>query len=160
MSGGFRADPVWETLYKVTKLIYGLELTSAALATADPLTPLGGQCVKYYMGNNNSLSALVRADSEREVIAVLSRIFRALCAVRGIAPWFERVPSNRNITDNPTRNEDVPFIIDEIADFSFEMELFRMVTIGLTEMRAGTFDPTALVGRLYPPYLWTNNGGR
>ena len=157
---GIRAAPVWEALFITTNLILGLELTAVVLVTADPLIPLDGQCVTYYVDNNNSLSALVKADSGRDVIAVLARIYWALCALRGITPWVERVPSDRNITDNPTRNEGVPFIIDEIADFSFEMELFRMVTTGLSDFRAGTFDPTALVGRLYPPiHGRTTEGG-
>ena len=108
---GLRAAPVWETLFKTTNLILGLELTAAVLVTADPLIPLDGQCVTYYLDNNNSLSALVKADSGRDVIAVLARIYWALCAVRGITPWLERVPSNRNITDNPTRNETAPSLL-------------------------------------------------
>ena len=149
--GGVRAAPVWETLFKITNLIYGLELTATVLTTDDPLIPLDGQCVANYLDNNNSLAAPVRADSARDVMAVLARIFWVVCAVRGITPWLERVHSDRNITDNPTRNEAVSFVIDDIADFSFEMELFRMVMTGLAEFRAGTFDPKALVGRLYPP---------
>ena len=156
---GARAASVWEELFAVTNLIYGLELTAAVLATADPLIPLDGQCVTYYLDNNNSLSALVRADSQRDVISALSRIFWEVCAVSGITPWIERAPSDRNITDNPTRGVPVPFIIDDIADFSFEMELFRMVKPGLAEHRAGICDPAALVGRLYPPHQWAKNGG-
>ena len=114
---GVRAAPVWEELFVVANLIYGLELTAAVLAKSGPLIPHGGQCVTYYLGNNNSLEALVRADSQRDAISSIARIFWEICAVRRITPWLERVPSNRNITDNPTRGAPVPFIIDDIADF-------------------------------------------
>ena len=148
---GARAASVWEELFVVANLIYGLELTATLLTAADPLIPLDGQCATYYLDNNNSLASLVRSDSQRGAISGLSRIFWPICAVRGIAPWLEMAPSDRNIADNPSRGVQAPFIIDEIADFFFEMELFRTVKIGLGGHRAGIFGPTPLIGRLYPP---------
>ena len=61
-------------------MIYGLELLDIALTTADSSIDLENKSITYYIDNNNALSALVKADRNRMVIAILARLFWALVA--------------------------------------------------------------------------------
>ena len=72
---------------------------------------------------------------------------------------MDRAPSNRNIAENPDRGAPAPFEIDDVADFSFELGLFRTVEIGLGERRSGMADATALVSTIYRPENGRPSGG-
>ena len=68
----------WIELFRGANSIYGLELLAIALTTADSSLDLENKSITYYIDNNNALSALVKADSKRMVIAILARLFWAL----------------------------------------------------------------------------------
>ena len=70
---------------------------------------IGGDRITYYTDNNADKTALVRADSNVIAIAILARLFWAICAIRRIAAWLERVPADFNIADRPIRNVQVPY---------------------------------------------------
>ena len=50
-------------------------------------------------------------------IAVLARLFWAICAARRITPWLERASPDNNISDLPTRNTPIPYRVKSISDF-------------------------------------------
>ena len=89
----------WMGLFIETNLIYGLELLAVVQTAADTSIELDGKCVTFYVDNNNTISALVRADSKALAISTLARIFWAICIKRSITPWVERVPGKINIAD-------------------------------------------------------------
>ena len=94
-----------------------------------------------------------RSDSKTAVIAVISRIFWAICAIRGIAPWLERVDSDFNISDLPTRHRPLPLFCRSEGPLTFEDKLLEMVIEGLSMHFDGFFDPEELVGRFYTPHV-------
>ena len=153
-----RARPDWLAIFKDTNLIYGLETLALTLTIADPDIPLEDSLVTCYVDNNNTLAALVRSDSKTVIISVISRIFWAICAVRGITPWFERVDSDLNISDLPTRNVELPVNCESTDVFTFEETLLLMAKEGFSAQLNGFFDPEELIGRLYTPHVRFRRG--
>ena len=100
--GWIRATDDWAALFSETSSIYGLELTALVLTAADPRAPIDNFCITFYVGNNCTLSAILKAGCFRAAISGMARLFWAVCAVRGIASWVERVDSNVDISDIPT----------------------------------------------------------
>ena len=83
--------------------------------------------------------------------------------MRRITPWLERVPTDENIADLPTRKVELPYHIGSISDFPFGEQLLQMVRIGLAQQILNGFpDPYELVGRLYPNIYGSTatDGGR
>ena len=142
------ADQGRFTLFDKTNLIYGLEMMAIVQTSADPDLDLEGQCVTFYI-DNNAISALIRGDSDTVIISVLTRIFWAICGRMGIAPFLESVPSGFNSADRPTRITKLPFWCKPTDGFSYQGELFRMVTEGSSANASGYFGPDLLVGRFY-----------
>ena len=155
---GIRASADWVHLFSESSLIYGLELTALVLTVADPRIPLNNLCITCYVDNDNTLSALIKADCFRTVIAVSTRLFWAICSVRGMTPWLERVGSPVNISDIPARGAESPFETDSVSDLSFEKELLEMAKEGIKAQSGGYFDPELLVGRLYS-HVYARTGG-
>ena len=114
---GVVSGPGWAEYFKDTILIYGLELTALVLTTAGPNLPLEGLSTAYYIDNNCANRALIRGGSRISDIAVLARLFWAICAIRRITPWPERAPTDGNISDFPTRMVELPYHIGSISDF-------------------------------------------
>ena len=148
-----KAHPDWLGIFDDANLIYGLETLALTATIADPDLPPDNSLVTCYVDNNNTLCALVRSDSGTLIISALSRIFWAICAIRGIVPWLERVDSDLNISDLPTRNEELPINCDSTRQFPIGEILLRMAFEGFTSQLNGFFDPEELVGRLYTPYV-------
>ena len=103
------ADQIWVGIFIKTNLIYGLELMAVVQIAADLSLPSDDKSITFYLDNNNALIALTKADSKREIIMVLTRLFWAIVARRRITPWFERVGSDFNIPNAPTRIGIWPF---------------------------------------------------
>ena len=144
------ATDEWLALFSETNLIYGLELLAAVQTAADPRIDLDNMNVTFYIDNNNALIALIKADSKRRIIQILVRLFWAIMARRNITPWFERAPSDFNITDRPTRLVELPYPIRTARIFPFQTNLLRMVSDALLLHDRGFFDPDEIVGRYYP----------
>ena len=123
------------------------------LTIADPDLPISDSCITCYVDNNNTLCALVRSDSKRPVIAAISRIFWVICAIRGIVPWLERVDSDLNVSDLPTRKVSLPLECESEGPLAFGGKLLEMVIEGLPRHFNGFFDPEELIGRLYTPHV-------
>ena len=144
------ADQSWVDIFIKTTLIYGLELLAVVQIAADRSVPLGDKSITFYVGNNNALIALTKADSKREIIMVLIRLFWAIVARRRITPWFERVDSDYNISDIPTRNGPMPFQALCYKTFQFERQLPDLVHCALAGQHNGFFGPYFLAGSLFP----------
>ena len=65
------AAAVWPYLFRRTNLIYGLELIALVLFFDDWAPPLRISCCWACLDSNNCPAALVRGDSNTEVIALL-----------------------------------------------------------------------------------------
>ena len=84
----------WPYLFRKTTLIYGLELLSILAFFDDHAPSLRWSRCWVYMGNNNNcLSAIVRGDSNTDIIAVLVARFWQLAQRYDICVWFPRVKS-------------------------------------------------------------------
>ena len=136
-------------LFIETNLIYGLEMLANVQTAADPDLDLDGQCVTFYIDDNNAISALIKGGSGTVIISVLSRIFWEICGRSGIMPWLERAPSPVNIADIPARFGELPFRSKSTAKFSHRNELSRMVATAMGGHASGYLDPDVLIGRFY-----------
>ena len=65
-----------------------------------------------------------------------------------ITPWMERAPPGDNLSGLQTRGV-IPHPIEDVADFPSEMRVMEMAIGGVGSQRAGFFDPTEPVGRIY-----------
>ena len=79
--------------------------------------------------------------------------------MRGITPWFERVDSDLNISDLPTRDVELPVNCESTGCFLFGETLLEMVKEGFSAQLNGFFDPEELVGRLYTPPMFSSGRG-
>ena len=67
----------------------------------------------FYLDNNAAHSALVRADGSTVAAAAMVREFVRFEKLLSILPWFARVPSHSNPSDDASRlNFDVPWLKD------------------------------------------------
>ena len=115
---GIVSGPGCADYFAGSSLIYGLELTAWVLTTAGPTIPLGGLRATYYIGNNSAKCALIRGDSRIPPISILARLFWAIFAIRRITHWVERVPTDENVADFPTRKVEFPYRAKSISDFA------------------------------------------
>ena len=85
------ADQRWADIFITTDMICGLELLAVAQTLAGHTMPIEDKSITFYVGNNNALIALTKADSKRGIITVLTRLFWEVVARRMITHWSERV---------------------------------------------------------------------
>ena len=83
---GAVSGPGWAEYFIEKSLIYGLKLTDLVLATADPDVPLEGLSATYYIDSNCAQCALIRGGSRIPAIALLDRLFWAICSFGGLPP--------------------------------------------------------------------------
>ena len=115
----------WTYLFRWTNLIFGLELLALVLLFEDHAPFLAGQCCWIYLDSNNSLAALVRGDSNTDIIAVLVARFWQLVQSRNICVWFSRVRSKINPADLPTRMKILPYKPRKSCAFKSSATLFQ-----------------------------------
>ena len=90
------------------------------------LGPLSyGKSIWIYLDSNNSLSALVRGDSNTDVIAVLVARFWKLAQTYGTCAWFPRVRATINPADLPSMGRILPYNSRRALGFRNSMALFR-----------------------------------
>ena len=86
-----------------------MELLALVAFLEDEADGLAGCLIWFYMGSNNSLSAVTRGDSNTAAIAYLvSRAWELIHRFQ-IKARFSRVPSRLNTDDLPTRGKRLPF---------------------------------------------------
>lgn len=85
-----RAPVTWSYLFRKTALIVGLELIALLAYFEDFAPSLRGKSCWVYLDNNNCLDALVRGDSNTDVIAVLVARFWQLAQRYDICLVFAR----------------------------------------------------------------------
>ena len=83
----------------------------------------------------------------------LVRIFWATCAIWGNVLWLERVGSDLNISDVPTRNGNLLMLCESEGPLTFENKLSEMATEGLPRRSIGFSDLGELVGRFFLPHV-------
>ena len=88
---------------------YGLEILACLATLMAEGDDIRGKTVTFYNDNNNALDSIVKNSATPTTIhastALIWRRVRDLC----ISPWFERVPSRRNIDDLHTRYVKIPY---------------------------------------------------
>lgn len=110
---------------------------------------MGGQCISFYIDNNNALSALIKADSDTVIISFLRMIVWAIFSKRGVTPRLGRVTADFNIADLPPRFPKLHFLCKSKKEFPYRKQHFRAATDGLAENASGFFGADLLVGRFY-----------
>ena len=119
-----RVPVTWPYLFRRTALIYGLELLALVAFYEDHAPSIRGSSCWCYLDNNNCLEALVRGDSNTDVIAVLVARFWKLVQRYDIHVWFPRVKSKLNPDDLPTRGRKLPLSAQSKLPFKSLGSLF------------------------------------
>ena len=104
-----KVDIAWRYLFRHTNLIYGLELLALVLFFEESAPLLQGSCCWVYIDNNNCLAALIRGDSNTDIISILVARFWRTVRRNDICVWFPRVESTLNPPDLPTRAKKLAF---------------------------------------------------
>ena len=94
----------WRKTFGKTCYIYGLEMLAVLAILMAKNNGLEGRTATFYIDNNNALQALVKNSGNPIEIQALAALIWHRIRDLGIIPWFERVPSKRNIADHHTRN--------------------------------------------------------
>ena len=127
----------WRKTFKKTCYIYGLEVLAVLAILLEKSNELRNKSVTFYIDNNNALSALIKnAANPPEIQAMVGLIWHRIRDLR-ITPWFERVPSKRNIADLPTRGRIIPFTTSWKGPFRNLRFLHGIVTKAIKEVKEG-----------------------
>ena len=98
----------WSMAFGETCYIYGLEMIAALAILMTKNNGLENKTVTCNV-DNNAAPALLKNNGDRNEIQALTALISHRVRGPGIIPWFERVPSKRNIADLPTRNAKIRY---------------------------------------------------
>ena len=114
-----------------------MEVLAVLAILLEKSNELRNKSVTFYIDNNNALSALIKnAANPPEIQAMAGLIWHRIRDLR-ITPWFERVPSKRNIADLPTRGKVIPFTTSWKGPFRNLRFLHSIVTKAIKEVKEG-----------------------
>ena len=117
----------WKSTFAKTNFIYGLEMLALLALLMDETNDLRDKSVTFYIDNDNALQALVKNTAGPTVIqGMVALIWHRIRDLR-ITPWFERVPSKRNIADLPTRGVAIPFPVLTYRTFRHSVKLNTII---------------------------------
>ena len=88
---------------------------------------LRGKTVTFYIDNDNALVALIKNSATPTAIQALTALIWHRIRELDIFPWFERVPSKRNIADLPTRHVKIPYAVKSPTGFGNTLKLNKTV---------------------------------
>ena len=127
----------WVTLFDHTSLIYGLEMLALLAKLWQDNKELRGKCVTFHLDNENALKAIIKNNSKVTIITAMTQLIWHRITQLEIIPWFEWVPSNRNISDLPTRRTPVPFKAKKTGKFIRLREVYRVIKAAIAAIEAG-----------------------
>ena len=85
------------------QIICQAELAAAPIALSTWETIVSHREVLLFIDNEPAKDAAINGTSSSDVSAEMVHQMRLWCTKRGVAPWFERVPSPSNLADPPSR---------------------------------------------------------
>ena len=129
-----KVDIAWPYLFRRTYLIYGLGLLDLVLFFEEAAPLLQGSCCWVYIDNNNCLAALIRGDSNTDIIAALvARCWRTVQR-HDICVWFSRVKSTLNPAALPNRAKKLSFRAKYYRGFSSSKGLYAVCRSNLRKL--------------------------
>ena len=120
---GFR----WRSTFAKTSFVYGLEILALFALLMQEGNDIRNQSVTFYIDNDNALQALVRNCAGPSVVQGLVALIWHRLRDLNVTPWFERVPSKRNIDDLPTRGVAIPFPVTTFHTFKHSIKLNAII---------------------------------
>ena len=117
----------WKETFEDTSYIYGLEMLAILAILMTEGEDLRGRSVTFYIDNNNALTALIKNSATPTAIQALTALIWHRIRELDIFPWFERVPSKRNIADLPTRHVKIPYAVTSTGGFGNTLKLNKTV---------------------------------
>ena len=136
----------WGKTFEKTCYIYGLEVLAVLAILLEKCNELRNKSVTFYTDNNNALCALVKnAANSPEIQATVGLIWHRIRDLR-IAPWFERVPSKRNIADLPARGKRITYDASWTGPFRNLRFIHRIVTKAINGVKQGLPTQCPLLG--------------
>ena len=117
----------WIKTFEDTSYIYGLEMLEILATLMTEGDDLRGKSATFYIDNNNALVALIKNSATPIAIqALTAQIWHRIRELE-ISPWFERVPSKRNIADLHTRHVKIPYQVTSPGGFDNTIRLNKNV---------------------------------
>ena len=104
-----RTGSRWVRTFEDTSYIYGLEMLAILATLMERGDDLRNQSVTFYIDNNNALLAILKNSAKPIAIQAMTGLIWHRIQELNITPWFERVPSKRNIADLPTRHVKIKY---------------------------------------------------
>ena len=129
--------PYWLNVFKDTSLIYGLETLALLALLWAPNDHLRGKSVTFHIDNENTVKAVIKCNAKPTVITAMTHLIWHRIRQLDITPWFEWVPSNRNIADLPTRGVDLPFPSRKHTKFTNLRTLHGVILEAKASIEAG-----------------------
>ena len=117
----------WIKTFEDTSYIYGLEMLAILATLMAEGDDLRGKTVTFYIDNDNALVALIKNSATPTAIQALTALIWHRIRELDIFPWFERVPSKRNIADLPTRHVKIPYAVKSSTGFGNTLKLNKTV---------------------------------
>ena len=71
--------------------------------------PFRGKTTPFHLDGKNEVKALVKNNENPDISAAITHLSWYRMGQLGKTPWFEWVPSRRDIADLPTRKVRIPF---------------------------------------------------
>ena len=87
------------------QIICQAELAAIPVALCTWAEVVANRQVLLFVDNDPAKDAAINGVSASDVSSKMVHEMRLLCTEKGVAPWFERVPSPSNISDPPSRGE-------------------------------------------------------
>ena len=105
-AGRFSDDQVQRWRAEVgQQIICQAELAAIPIALSTWAAVLESRQALLFVDNDPAKDAAINGISTSDVSSRMVHEMRLLCTEKGIAPWFERVPSPSNIADPPSRGD-------------------------------------------------------
>ena len=128
MASFLATETIWEARGRVTRqyranifsdtnLIYGLETLAPMALLWGPNDNIRGKSVIPNRDNGNAAKASIKCNAKPTIITPMAHLIRHRIWQLDLAPCFEWVPSNRNISDLPTRQVYLPFPVRRYKKF-------------------------------------------
>ena len=87
------------------QIICQAELAAIPIALSTWIEVVSNRQTLLFVDNDPAKDASINGVSASEVSSRMVHQMRLLCTAKGVAPWFDRVPSPSNIANPPSRGD-------------------------------------------------------
>ena len=98
---------------------------------------LANKSVTFYIDKNNALLAILKNSATPTSTQAMAGLIWHRIRALNVTPWFERVPSKRNIPDLPTRSVKIQYKSLIRGEFRMTIDLRKLIDNTIDRMSKG-----------------------